>query len=1177
MGGTAPNSTSGYIYLGKYTNPAGSGYINQVTLQYITYPQYWSGGPSGTTDLATYDLYPGDTLTYYVGKTDASGPTGQKTTYEERVWSRSTRPVNYTVSVVVGSGVGSAWGGGTVSAGSPVAVYASSSGHWVFDHWSTDKGLSSGIGAGGYSSTWSFTPSASQTAYAHFNYVNTPPIGSFDWATGSLTQGDTLSGGGWAADQEQGAPVTRVELTVDGGVPQNAALGGYRGDVASNVRSDYGYSGWGFSSGTSGLSPGWHTVSATAFDDNSASTNIGSKSFYVNARTFTLNASSSSGGWVSGGGTYSSGQWAGVTAYADYGYYFAGFSNAAWGTGNPQYVYMDSDKSVYAQFYRNTYQVYGSVNGSGSIGGTGGNTYGSWSYLTAYPSTGYYFSGWSGALGGTGNGQWLYVDGDKSVTANFTPYSYAVTTAVSGSGSVSGGGTYTYGQTATITATPSTGWYFTGFSGDASGTTNPQSFTVDGAKSITANFARLRYTVTTATMPSGIGSVSGAANYNYGETATITAPNLSPAYNFTGFSGAVSGASNPQSFTVTGNAAVTAHYTTATYTLTATYNGTGSVSAGGTYNYGTVRSITATPGTGQYFAGWSGAATGTTNPINVTVDANKTLVANFVPNTYPITTNTAGSGSGSVTGGGNYTHGASATLTASAATGSTFSSWTGGLTGSTNPRTITVNASLTATANFTLNNYVLNTSTNGTGSGTVTPSGTYPYGTVRAITATAATGSTFTGWSGAASGSTNPINITVDSDKSLQAHFGLNTYTVTAAPNPSTFPAITGTGTFNYGQTATLTAPAVNGYSFTGWSGSVTSAANPLSIVVDADKALTATYAPNSYTVTVSTSPAGLGTVTGGGTYLYGQQATLTALTVTGYTFTQWTGTAGSALNPVSFIVDGNKSYVANYSANRYSLSVTTIGSGTATGSGTYSFGQTVSVTATPATGWLFAGFTGSAVSSSSPTSVLIDGNKTVTASFARRTYTLSTAASGSGAVTAGGTYNAPDPSVTAVTIIATPAAATRYIGFTGNTTGTTASNNADGTGSLYVPMTMDRAVVANFASKLPQTISFAAIGTHSVNETFADLLATASSGLPVTFTLISGPATLSGSRLTFTGTGPITVVANQPGNYTYFAAPPVQQNATVVAAPVTSLREDEGESKINDGEKEEGNFHPRR
>jgi hypothetical protein len=97
--------------------------------------------------------------------------------------------------------------------------------------------------------------------------------------------------------------------------------------------------------------------------------------------------------------------------------------------------------------------------------------------------------------------------------------------------------------------------------------------------------------------------------------------------------------------------------------------------------------------------------------------------------------------------------------------------------------------------------------------------------------------------------------------------------------------------------------------------------------------------------------------------------------------------------------------------------------------------------------------------------------------------------------------------------------------------------------------------IVVNLA---PQTIAFAPTTPVTYTPTIA-LSATSSSGLTVSFSLVSGPATLSGSALTLTGIGTVVVSATQPGNANYAAATNVQQSIVVnpigtVAAPVLSL-----------------------
>jgi uncharacterized repeat protein (TIGR03803 family) len=83
-----------------------------------------------------------------------------------------------------------------------------------------------------------------------------------------------------------------------------------------------------------------------------------------------------------------------------------------------------------------------------------------------------------------------------------------------------------------------------------------------------------------------------------------------------------------------------------------------------------------------------------------------------------------------------------------------------------------------------------------------------------------------------------------------------------------------------------------------------------------------------------------------------------------------------------------------------------------------------------------------------------------------------------------------------------------------------------------------------------PQTITFPQPAQPPYVATTFPLSATATSGQPVTYTIVSGPATISGSLISYTGPGAIVVEADQPGNSSYAPAPPVQ--ITIVALFLT-------------------------
>jgi sugar lactone lactonase YvrE len=94
-------------------------------------------------------------------------------------------------------------------------------------------------------------------------------------------------------------------------------------------------------------------------------------------------------------------------------------------------------------------------------------------------------------------------------------------------------------------------------------------------------------------------------------------------------------------------------------------------------------------------------------------------------------------------------------------------------------------------------------------------------------------------------------------------------------------------------------------------------------------------------------------------------------------------------------------------------------------------------------------------------------------------------------------------------------------------------------TAAASVPLAVNQAT---------QTISFTRPASPiSHTSSPITLNATTTSGLPITFTVQSGPATVSGNTLTLTGgTGTVMIVASQPGNSNYLPATPISRSITV-------------------------------
>lgn len=502
---------------------------------------------------------------------------------------------------------------------------------------------------------------------------------------------------------------------------------------------------------------------------------------------------------------------------------------------------------------------------------------------------------------------------------------YKLTVNKVGNGEVQlnpGESSYLPATVVTLTAVPAPGWLFSGWSGDLSGTVNQTTITMDSNKAVTATFTKLGYTLTVKTVGSG---------------TVIKDPDLT-AY--------------PEGFVVT---------------------------------------LTAVPSAGWSFSEWSGDASGNNNPINITMDNNKTVIAIFTQDQYTLSINIIGSGH--VTKSPNkptYTYGEIVTLTAEADPGWIFSLWSGDLSGSENPKTINMTSDKIVNATF-IQGYTLTVNIIGSGSVSKDPDRAgYAPGTVVTLLATPAQGWSFSGWSGDLTSENNPATVIMDGNKIINATFTPNQYTLTinivgggsVSKNPDK-------PTYTYGEIVTLTATADPGWIFQGWSGDLSGSESPINITIDGDKNVNATFI-RLYILAVNI--VGSGSVSKNpdqATYVEGSVVTLTATPATGWAFYSWSGSISSLENPVTIIMDNDKIVTATFMPIQYTLTINIIGSGSVSKNpdkATYNYGETVTLTAIPASGWSFFRWSGDLSGNANPATILIDGNKVVTANFVQGT-----------------------------------------------------------------------------------------------------------------------------------------------------------------------------------------------
>ncbi len=664
--------------------------------------------------------------------------------------------------------------------------------------------------------------------------------------------------------------------------------------------------------------------------------------------------------------------------------------------------------------------------------------------LTAIPTGQDTFGGWTGVPAGDENKNplTLVVDANKTITATFnawTPTAYTLTANVSPAegGSVAlnpATGPYNEGTVVTATATPAAGYRFVNWTGDASGTTAAVQVTMNANKTITANFELIpTYTLTTLVAPEGFGTVTKAPdlpNYADGTQVQLTAT-AEAGKRFVNWTGDASGTNPVVTVTMNANKTVTANFDTPPeqFTLTVIVNpvGGGTVvldPTGGVYDAGTVVTLTETSAVGNQFVDWTGDATGTGTSVQVTMDGNKTVTANFeaLP-TFALTlaANPAEAVS-ALTKTPDlpaYLAGAKVTVAATAADDTwAFHGWTDGAT------TVSTNASFeytmpaaaaTLTANYkkiVAGQYLVTVVADPVSGGTVTKSpdaATYPNDTVVTLTAVANDGFTFTGWyDGETQVSTDAsyAHTVAGASKTFTAKFTqVLTYTLTLVADPaiggtvSKVPDQTG---YEAGAQVTLTATPAEGYEFRGWLDGTTTVTSPYTMPAE-NKTLTAKFkvqvGPPTYQVNVVADPAAGGTVSKApdqASYSNGDQVTLSAVAAEGYTFRGWLDGATTASTQASFVytVAANKTFTAKFKAvvvvPTYTLTLAADPANGGTVSKTpnqasYAAGAAVTLTATAAENYEFVGWYDGATLLSSLTSyayTMPAANKSLTAKF---------------------------------------------------------------------------------------------------------------------------------------------------------------------------------------------------
>ncbi len=378
----------------------------------------------------------------------------------------------------------------------------------------------------------------------------------------------------------------------------------------------------------------------------------------------------------------------------------------------------DADNEFDLPYSMAGYDLLGTVNGVAS----GGTATLLWPDLDINQPYEWYAVASDGALQTTSD-TWTFTTGSSA------PACYPLTLSHAGQGSnptaspvksaaCSTNGQYINGTAITLSgAVASTGWQIGGWTGTANdGSTASSNLLLMPASAITVsvNYTQAEYTLAITSAHGTVTKNPNQATYNYGDIVQLTAT-ADTGWSFANWTGDTTGTSTTASITIIGNKTVTANYTQNCYLLTLSHTGQGSnptaspakstaCSTNGQYVYGAAITLSgAVPSTGWQIGGWAGTAsngsTAATNSLTMPANAS-TASVNYTQIGYVLTIT---SPYGTVTktlDKSIYGHGDIVHLTAKAISGWMFDSWSGDVSGTANPISVTMESNKSITANY---------------------------------------------------------------------------------------------------------------------------------------------------------------------------------------------------------------------------------------------------------------------------------------------------------------------------------------------------------------------------------------------------------------------------------------------------------------------------------------------
>ncbi|WP_462136540.1 InlB B-repeat-containing protein [Porphyromonas uenonis] len=464
------------------------------------------------------------------------------------------------------------------------------------------------------------------------------------------------------------------------------------------------------------------------------------------------------------------------------------------------------------------------------------------------------------------------------------------------------------------------------------------------------------------------------------------------------------------------------------------------------------------------------------------VTKNTSVSATFALEFYSVTTTKLGEGTLYVSGADDLeavTPGTELTITADPAEGYELTELTANGQSILDTKKVIVNEDLIIRAIFSKKTFKVSLEPRGKGTIKVVGAedlNAVPYGTELTIVATPEEGSELASLIAGGINITETKKVTIKKETTIEAVFTTQSFAVTLTKEGEETISATGVDNLDavdYGTELTIVATPATGYELTALTANGTDILATKKVVIKGATEVKATFAKKSFAVTFEKEGEGTITATGASnlnSVAYGTELTIVATPAEGYELTALTANGTDILATKKVVVTDNMTVKATFAKKSFAVSLTKEGEGTITATGATSldavaYGTELTIVATPAAGYELVSITAGGTDITASKKVVVTGNLTIKATFAKKNFAVSLTKEGEGTITATGASNLNSVAYgTELTIVATPAEGYELVSITAGGTDITASKKVVVTGNLTVKATFTK---KNFAVSL--------------------------------------------------------------------------------------------------------------